>query len=100
MYNDTKPPAVAGVTKWQLETLLPSDHHTDTLQGRSSLMETQLALPNLVRSRGREFDSKNWLMALKFDRRLCSTTTELPVEFQSHLIFLKTNFATSRLDEN
>ena len=68
-------------------------------QGCVSLKESELAFPNLAKSRSREIDSISCQMALKFDRRLRSDTAETPVKFRSHPKILNTNLAASRLDE-
>ena len=52
--------------------------------GRVLLKGSQLSLSNLVKYRGREIGLKDYLMALEFDGRLRSSTSEPPVKCQSH----------------
>lgn len=64
-----------------------------------SLKENELAFPNLVKSRGHEMNAKSSWIALKFYMWLCGTAPKTPVKFESHLVILKTNLATTRLEE-
>ena len=54
---------------------------------------------DLVKSRSHEIGTLNCRIALKFDRHIGSTASEVPVKFQSDRTILNTNLAASRLYE-
>ena len=81
----------------QILSLVQEVPRINIYQGCVSLKESQLALSNLVIVR--KIHTMSCWMALKSYWRLRSATAETPVKLQSHLKILKTNLATSRLDE-
>ena len=56
-------------------------------------------IANLVKSRSREIRVSTFPIALKFDRHIGSSATEMPVTFQSDTIITTSNLVTSRLHE-
>ena len=56
-------------------------------------------LQNLVKCRSREIRVLTSPIALKFDRHIGSSATEMPVKFQNDTISITSNLAASRLRE-
>ena len=61
--------------------------------------QTDVLPPDLIKSRSREIRVKTFSIALKIDRHLGSSASEMLVKFYNDTIIIKSNLAASRLRE-